>query len=132
MESHVELTELILGCCYDVANTLGAGFLEAVYKNALIVALSERQVKIDAEKTYDIIFRTKRVGLYIADLVVDNTVIVEVKSCSVLLPAHQAQLINYLAASSCPIGLLVNFGNKQLDIRRLRHPKLREEDVALF
>jgi GxxExxY protein len=132
MESHVELTELILGCCYDVANELGTGFLEAVYKNALIVALSDRQVKIEAEKAFDVIFRKKRVGLYIADLVVDNTVIVEVKSCGALLPAHQAQLINYLTVSTCPIGLLVNFGNKRLEVKRLHHPRLREEDFVPF
>ena len=133
--SHAPLTEFILKCCYDVANELGIGFLEAVYKNALIVALNDRPLKIETEKVFEVIFRTRRVGLYIADLVVDNAVIVEVKSCAALLPVHQAQLINYLTASSCPVGLLVNFGNKRLEIKRLCHPNhlIREQtDVVPF
>jgi GxxExxY protein len=133
MNHCVELTEFILKCCYDVINELGIGFLENVYKNALVVALSDRPLKIETEKVFDVIFRKKRVGLYIADLVVDGCVIVEIKSCSTLLPMHQAQLINYLAASSCPVGLLVNFGNKRLEIRRLRHPKYRpQQNVVPF
>ena len=123
MQSHVELTEFILKCCYEVVNGLGVGFLEAVYKNALVVALNDRSVKVETEKVFEVLFRKKRIGLYIADVVVDNSVIVEVKSCPSLLPVHQAQLINYLAVSSCPVGLLVNFGSKKLEIRRLHHPK---------
>jgi GxxExxY protein len=131
MKSHTELTELILGCCYDVVDEIGVGFLETVYKNALIIALNDARVKIEAEKMFEVFFRKKRVGLYVADLVVNDVVIVEVKSCSTLLPAHQSQLINYLAASSCPIGLLVNFGNRRLDIKRLHHPKLCEQEEAI-
>ena len=123
MQSHIELTEFILKCCYEVINELGIGFLEAVYKNALVIALNERPLKVETEKVFEVLFRKKRIGLYIADLVVDNSVIVEVKSCPFLLPVHQAQLINYLAVSSCPVGLLVNFGSKKLEIRRLHHPK---------
>ena len=135
MDSHVQLTEFILKCCYDVANELGTGFLENVYRNALVVALGDRPLKVETEKVFEILFRKRRVGLYIADLVVENSVIVEVKSCSALLPIHQAQLINYLAASSCPVGLLVNFGNKRLEIRRLHHPRYQpkeQEDVVPF
>jgi GxxExxY protein len=135
MDHFGELTEFILRCCYDVANELGAGFLENVYKNALVVALSDRPLNIETEKAFDVIFRKKRVGLYVADLVVNGSVIVEIKSCSTLLPIHQAQLINYLAASSCPVGLLVNFGNKRLELKRLRHPKYRpqeQEDIVPF
>ncbi len=123
MHSHIELTEFILKCCYEVINGLGIGFLETVYKNALVIALNDRPVKVETEKVFEVLFRKKRIGLYIADLVVDNSVIVEVKSCPSLLPVHQAQLINYLAVSSCPVGLLVNFGSKKLEIKRLYHPK---------
>ena len=135
MDGDFQLTELILKCCYEVANELGIGFLENVYKNALVVTLNSHALKVETEKVFGVIFRKTRVGLYIADLVIDNLVILEVKSCSALLPEHQAQLINYLAASSCPIGLLVNFGNKRLEIKRLRHPKHRlqeQEDVVPF
>ena len=123
MQSHLELTEFILKCCYEVTNELGIGFLETVYKNALVIALNDRPLKVETEKVFEVLFRKKRIGLYIADLVVETAVIVEVKSCPSLLPVHQAQLINYLAVSSCPVGLLVNFGSKKLEIRRLHHPK---------
>lgn len=112
MQSHIELTEFILKCCYEVINELGIGFLEAVYKNALVIALNERPLKVETEKVFEVLFRKKRIGLYIADLVVDNSVIVEVKSCPFLLPVHQAQLINYLAVSSCPVGLLALYRTK--------------------
>ena len=74
------------------------------------------------DQPFEVIFRGNNVGDYIADLVVENLIIIELKCCQVLLPEHQAQLINYLKASNIPIGLLVNFGNKRLEYKRLQHP----------
>jgi GxxExxY protein len=119
---HAQLTSIILKACFEVANELGIGFLENVYKNALVLALEETGLKIEVEKSFEVIFRGKRVGFYIADLVVQEYVIVETKCSRALLPQHQAQLINYLAISKCPIGLLINFGNKKLEIKRVQHP----------
>ena len=77
----------------------------------------------ETEKSFEVYFKKQKVGLYKADIVVENLVVVELKCCKSLLPEHQAQVINYLAASSLPVGLLVNFNNKQLDYKRLHHPK---------
>lgn len=117
-----DLTETILGCCFDVMNELGTGFLESVYKNALFITLKERGFKIEAEKRFEIIFKGRKIGLYIADLIVEGTIILELKCCESLHGEHQAQLINYLKASGILVGLLVNFGNRKVEFKRLHHP----------
>jgi GxxExxY protein len=117
-----ELTETILGCCFDVMNELGVGFLESVYKNALFLAIKEKGFKIDVEKRFEVIFRGRKIGLYIADLVVEEKVIIELKCCESLLGEHQAQLINYLKVSNILVGLLVNFGKRKVEYKRLHHP----------
>lgn len=88
-----ELTETILGRCFEVMNELVVGFLESVYKNALLIALREKGLKVDVEKRFEVIFRERKIGLYIADLVVEEKVIIELKCCESLLGEHQAQLI---------------------------------------
>jgi len=117
-----ELTETILGCCFDVMNELGVGFLESVYKNALLIALKEKGLKIEVEKRFQVMFRERKIGLYIADLVVEEKVIIELKCCESLLGEHQAQLINYLKVSSILVGLLVNFRKRKLEYKRVHHP----------
>jgi len=104
---HSEITEIILGCSFDVMNELGIGFLESVYKNALVIALREKGLKVEVEKRFQVIFRGQKIGLYIANLVVGETVVVELKCCEKILPEHQAQTINYLKASGVFVGLLV-------------------------
>ncbi|MGZ6330350.1 MAG: GxxExxY protein [Parachlamydiaceae bacterium] len=121
-QMHSNLTEIILGCCFDVMNELGAGFLESVYKNALCIALKEEELSIEVEKRFEVIFRDQKVGFYIADLIVEKAVIVELKCCDSLVGEHQAQLINYLKASGVLVGLLVNFGKRKVEYKRLRHP----------
>jgi GxxExxY protein len=105
-----------------VMNELGIGFLESVYKNALFLALREKGLLVQTEKTFEVYFKRQKVGLYKADIVVENLVVVELKCCKNLLPEHQAQVINYLTASNLPVGLLINFNNKQIDYKRLHHP----------
>lgn len=119
---HSDLTEIILGTCFDVMNELGTGFLESVYKNALFIAIKEKGLEIEAEKSFEVKFRGRKVGLYIADLIVERSVIVELKCCDSLLGEHQAQLINYLKASGILVGLLVNFGKRKIEYKRLHHP----------
>ena len=117
-----KLSQIILGCCFDVMNELGSGFLESIYKNALFIAIKEKGLKVEVEKRFEVIFRGQKIGLYIADLIVEGNVIIELKCCESLLGEHQAQLINYLKASNILVGLLVNFGKRKLEYKRLRHP----------
>ena len=94
-------------------NELGIGFLESVYKNALFVALREKGLFVETEKSFEVYFKKQKVGFYKADIVVENLLVVEFKCCKSLLPEHQALVINYLAASHLPLGLLVNFNSKK-------------------
>ncbi len=118
------ITETILGCCFDVMNELGSGFLESVYRNALVLSLNEKGLRVAPEKRFEVIFRQKTIGVYIADLIVEEAVLVELKCCEKTLPEHQAQIINYLKVSGVLVGLLVNFGNRKLDYHRLHHPSI--------
>lgn len=117
---YFELTGGILNCCFEVMRELGPGFLEGVYKNALLIAMRQKGLQVDVEKPFEVVFRDKVVGRYNADLVVGQTVIVELKCCESLVREHQAQLFNYLKVSSLPVGLLVNFRHRKLDWKRLQ------------
>lgn len=119
---HFQLTSVILKSCFEVMNELGVGFLESVYKNALFFDLKEKGLSVETEKSFEVYFKRQKVGFYKADMVVENLVIVELKCCKILLPEHQAQLINYLVVSNLPVGLLVNFYNKHVDYKRVHHP----------
>ena len=123
---HHELTRAILGCCFEVMNELGPGFLERLYKNALLLAMREKNLQVETEKPFEVVFRNKVIGRYNADLVVEKKVIVELKCCESLVREHQAQVFNYLRVSGLPIGLLVNFRHRKLEYQRLHQ---QEEDV---
>lgn len=105
-----ELTSKIIGCIYEVHNTLGEGFLESVYCNALAIELQTAGLKLHKEFPIKVFYKDKIVGDYQADLVVEGKVILELKAVKELHPAHEAQLIHYLRATGIEIGLLVNFG----------------------
>src|ERR1700722_2579711 len=113
------LTERIIGAGFAVSNGLGHGFLEAVYRNALVEELRLSGLAAQAEKTFSVHYRDKRVGVYMADIVVADRVIVELKAVAGLADAHAAQLLNYLRASQLPVGLLMNFGAPRLQWRRV-------------
>ena len=117
-----ELTESILSCCFDVMNELGVSFLESVYKNALTIAMKEKGLAVQIEKRFEVAFRGRKIGVYIADLIVNEKVIIELKCCEQIHNEHQAQVINYLKASGILVGLLVNFGKRKLEYKRLHHP----------
>lgn len=114
-----ELTSKILEACFEVSNELGAGFLESVYQNALVLALRQKGLKVESRKPITVGFRGESVGQFFADLFVEEKVIVELKAVSILLPEHKAQVINYLKATGIEVGLLVNFGKSKLEYRRL-------------
>ena len=116
---HSEITETILGCCFEVMRELGPGFQERIYKNALLMAMKQRGLQVEVEQPFEVVFRDKVIGRYSADLAVGKTVIVELKCCECLIREHQAQLFNYLKVSKYPIGLLINFQHRKLEYKRL-------------
>lgn len=107
---HTELTERIIGAFYEVYNNLGYGFLEKVYENSLVLELHKLGLNVVAQVPISVSYKGVLVGEYVADVLVEDKVIVEIKAVRVLLPEHEAQLLNYLKASKLEIGLLVNFG----------------------
>ncbi len=124
---HSDISETIIGCCFEIMRELGTGFLENVYKNALFIAMRQKGLHVSAEQSFEVMFRNCKVGKYIADLIVENVIVVELKCCVTLLPEHKAQVINYLKASGISVGLLINFGQQKLEYKRLHHPdKLNE------
>lgn len=127
---HFHLTKMILKCCFEVINTLGTGFLESVYKNSLQIVLLENGLKADPDHSFEVVFHGRKVGIFVPDLIVENVVIVELKACEHLLAEHQAQLINYLAVTDVQVGLLVNFGRRRLEYKRVHHPVYHARDLA--
>ena len=115
---HNDLTQSVIGCAFEVINELGSGFLESVYENAMVLALSEAGLPVQSQVPIPVTFRGKRVGDFYADLLVDEKVIVELKAVRAIVPEHQAQIINYLNATGIEVGLLINFGNPKLELKR--------------
>lgn len=112
------ITKVIIGCAFDVINELGAGFLESVYEKALVIALKEKGLVANRQHPVSVKFRGQIVGEFFADILVEGKVIVELKATKILAPEHEAQTINYLKASGIEVGLLINFGNSNLEFRR--------------
>ena len=112
-----DLTGKIIEAAYKVHNTLGFGFIEHVYQNALSIELEKRGVECEKEKPLKVYYERSLVGDYKADIVVENKVILELKAVKDLHSAHEAQLVNYLKATDMEVGLLINFG-KSVEIRR--------------
>jgi GxxExxY protein len=107
---HWALTETVIGLFYDVYSELGPGFLESVYVGALTVALQQRGINYRREAGLEVHFRGVSVGFFRADLVIAESLVVEVKAARSIDPIHEAQLINYMRASRYEVGLLLNFG----------------------
>ena len=113
------LTEAIIGAAYTVANALGCGFFEKVYENALAHELTKQGLLVEQQKAVDVQYDGVVVGLYVADLVVNNAVIVELKCAKCLDDVHLAQCLNYLKATNMKLALLMNFGAAKVEIRRV-------------
>lgn len=113
------ISEKIIGCAFKVSNTLGAGFLEKVYQNALIIELLNEGFQVEKEKAITILYKGTIVGEYFADILVNQQIIIETKAVQTLNEIHQAQLLNYLKATQLPLGLLINFGTPKAQIKRM-------------
>jgi len=112
-----ELTEKIIGAFYQVYNTLGYGFLEKVYENALLIELKKIGLKSIPQSPIKVVYDKQIIGEYLADIIIEDKVIVETKAAKNLLEEHEAQLLNYLKATKLEVGLLFNFG-PQAEFRR--------------
>ena len=113
-----DMTEKIIAACLEVSNELGAGFLESVYERALLIALTDKGLKAETQVPLKVVFRNRVVGDFYADTLVENLVIIELKTVKSIGTENEAQLINYLKATNKRVGLLVNFGKPKLEWKR--------------
>jgi len=120
---HQELTKKIIGCAFTVHNTLGAGFLEKVYEQALMLELRVSGLVVESQVPLSVIYRDQIVGEYFADLIVEEKVICELKAVEVLKKAHEVQLVNYLVATGLDVGVVINFGDSVTVRRKYREYK---------
>lgn len=116
---HQTLSHSVLGALFSVHNILGCGLLESAYEGAVVIELKRLGLAVERQKVYPVYYKGELAGAYIADIVVQNKIILELKSVTRLSPVMEAQLLNYLKLSGIPIGYLVNFRNTRLQWRRL-------------
>ena len=109
----------IIGIYYNVYNELGFGFLEKVYHKVLLIELKNNGYKIDSEKKVNVYYKNEIVGEYIPDIIINDSVIVELKCVEYLTDIHENQLLNYLKATDCEVGLILNFGKDPQFIRKI-------------
>jgi GxxExxY protein len=114
-----DISRSVIGAALRVSNSLGVGFLEKVYENALAIELRFSGHEVEQQRAIDVRYRGEIVGLYQADLVVDGCLVVELKVADALLPIHRAQCLNYLRATGLATGLVIKFGRPHLEVRRI-------------
>ena len=113
-----ELTEKIIGCAYRVYNKMGFGFLESVYEKCMLIELHKANLDSEPQKSITVYYDNQIVGEFVADIIVNDTVILELKSVRRIIKAHEVQLVNYLVATGKPVGLILNFGERKVDVKR--------------
>jgi GxxExxY protein len=123
---HAELTDKIIGVFYDVYNELGHGFLESVYEESMVIALRDKNLNFERQVPLPVWFREHKVGEYRADVLVERSVLLELKSVRALESAHDAQLLHYLRSTAIEVGLLLNFGSRP-QFRRLVFDNARKK-----
>ena len=112
------MTENIIGCAYRVYNRMGYGFLESVYENCMMIELRKAGLNAESQKAITVHYEGEVVGEFTADIVVENIVILELKSVRRVIQAHKIQLVNYLVATGKPVGLLLNFWERKVEVKR--------------
>jgi GxxExxY protein len=113
-----ELTERIIGCAYRVYNKMGFGFLESVYEKCMLIELRKAGINTDSQKPITVYYENEVVGEFVADIIVNDTIILELKSVRRIIRAHEVQLVNYLVATGKPVGLILNFGESKVEVKR--------------
>jgi len=124
---HENLTRQIIGCAYQVYNKLGFGFLESVYKKAMLIELESIKLKAEPEKALKVYYDNQVVGDFYVDLLAEDEIVIELKSVEHLTKAHEVQLVNYLNGLQKEIGLLINFGPTGVEVKRkYRQPETQD------
>ena len=113
-----ELTEKIIGCAYRVYNKMGFGFLESVYEKCLLIELKKEGLQAESQKAIIVKYENEIVGHFTIDILVEDTIILELKSVKQIIQAHEVQMVNYLVATGKEVGLILNFGEKKVEVRR--------------
>ena len=113
-----ELTYKIRGCVFEVYKELGAGFLEKVYENALLIEINKQGLNCKSQQGLTVKYKGTVVGEYFADIVVEDKVLLELKAVNKITPIHEAQLLNYLKSTGIKVGLLINFGYPKAIVKR--------------
>ena len=121
---HKELTEKIIAAAYHVYNKMGFGFLESVYEKCSMIELRKVGLQAESQKPIIVKYENEVVGEFKADIIVEDTVILELKSVRQIAQAHEVQLVNYLVATGKPVGLVLNFGQQKVEVKR----KLKDLD----
>ena len=114
-----EITERVIGCAYTVANSLGAGFFEGVYENALVHELRKNDLKVCKQYPVSVTYDGVVVGDFFVDVLVEDSIIVELKAVRALDRSHMAQCLNYLRATNLSLALLINFGTSKIEVKRV-------------
>ena len=125
---HSEITDKIIRAFYNVYNKLGYGFLEKVYERSLVIELRKLNLHCESQYPIDVYYENEVVGKYYADILVENSVIIELKADKNICPEHEAQLLNYLKATNIEVGLLLNFGEKPQLKRKVYSNEFKSED----
>lgn len=113
-----DVTEKIIGCAYRVYNKMGFGFLESVYEKCLLIELHKTGLNAESQKPITVYYDNEIVGEFIADIIVNDAIVLELKSVHRVIKAHEVQLVNYLVATGKPVGLLLNFGERKVEVKR--------------
>ncbi len=114
-----KLTQSIISAAYQVHNTLGEGFLEKCYREAMKIECKNLNIEAESEVPLKVYYQNILIGNFYADLIVENKVLLELKAVKEIIPAHTAQLLHYLKATRIRVGLIINFGSQKLQIKRM-------------
>ena len=112
------MTEKIIGCAYRVYNKMGFGFLESVYEKCMLIELRKAGLNAESQKPITVYYEEEIVGEFVADIIVNDTIILELESVRQIINVHEVQLVNYLVATRKPVGLILNFGESKVDVKR--------------
>jgi GxxExxY protein len=113
-----KITEKIIGCAFTVFNHLGSGYMESVYERCMLIELKKAGLHAKSQHPIKVLYENQVVGEFIADLIVEESIIVELKAVSQLTKIHEAQLVNYLVSTGKDLGLLINFGPEKVTLKR--------------